>query len=64
MHRESDTRDNTKRAYDKGCMWGMSGRDESQCPYAPGDALEDWWLAGWREGHDAFLKRHPPPQHR
>lgn len=57
MQDDTDTRDSAKRAYDKGCMWGMGGRDEKQCPYAPGDALEDWWRAGWHEGHEAFLKR-------
>lgn len=54
----SDTRDHCKKAYDRGCMWGMSGRDDSGCPFEE-DILIDWWQAGWREGYEAFMKRHP-----
>lgn len=53
-----DQRDPCKKAYDRGCMWGMSGRDDSGCPYQE-DILMDWWHAGWREGYEAFMKRHP-----
>ncbi|MBZ2190332.1 ribosome modulation factor [Alcanivorax sp. JB21] len=53
-----DSRDRCKKAYDRGCMWGMSGRDDSGCPFEE-DILVDWWHAGWREGYEAFMKRHP-----
>lgn len=61
MRETPDTRDACKKAYDRGCMWGMSGRDDSQCPYQE-DILMDWWHAGWREGYEAFLKRRPEQQ--
>lgn len=63
MPTKPDTRDVCKKAYDRGCMWGMSGRDDSQCPYQDqDDILVDWWHAGWREGYEAFLKRRPQQQ--
>jgi len=44
------------KAYAKGCMWGMSGRELAQCPYDDED-LAAFWEAGWQEGREAWEKR-------
>lgn len=53
----SDTPDNPEKAYNKGCMWGMSGGAEHNCPYAHDSELASRWQAGWQAGHQAWRKR-------
>lgn len=45
-----------ERAYNKGCMWGMSGGDQAECPYRD-SALVESWQSGWQTGFDAFSQR-------
>ncbi|MDF1822015.1 MAG: ribosome modulation factor [Alcanivoracaceae bacterium] len=47
----------SEKAYYKGCMWAMAGRDSDQCPYPTEDDRASWWLAGWEEGHEAWQRR-------
>lgn len=56
--RDEDPRDNAKKAYDQGCMRGMSGQGPEVCPYED-ENLAAWWEAGWQEGHEAWERRHP-----
>lgn len=51
--------DNPEKAYNKGCMWGMSGGARNACPYAPDDACAQQWHDGWQAGYQAWSKRHP-----
>ena len=48
----------SEKAYFQGCMWAMAGRPKEQCPYTEDD-LSSWWQAGWDEGREAWLRRHP-----
>lgn len=50
-------RDPTQKAFDQGCMWGMSGRDANRCPYED-ESLMIFWEAGWEEGHEAWIRTH------
>ncbi|WP_157375436.1 ribosome modulation factor [Alcanivorax hongdengensis] len=45
-----------EKAYNRGCMWGMSGNDDSHCPYQD-EELARWWLIGWQDGHSAWQDR-------
>ena len=56
-----EDRDPNKKAYDKGCMWGMSGRPLEECPFQD-DNLASWWEAGWHEGNEAWRKRNSARQ--
>lgn len=47
----------SEKAYFKGCMWAMAGRENDQCPYGEDDDLASWWHAGWQEGHEAWQRR-------
>jgi ribosome modulation factor len=42
-----------KKAYNQGCLWGLSGRPVTQCPYED-DTLSQWWESGWEEGNEAW----------
>lgn len=48
--------DECKKAYNQGCLWGLSGRLATDCPYAD-ERLSQWWESGWEEGREAFLKK-------
>ncbi len=56
MGEQAEARDPSKKAYDQGCMWGMSGRGRDTCPYTD-DNLASWWEAGWLEGYEAWQRR-------
>lgn len=45
------------KAFNKGCMWGMSGGKSEKCPYLPESNLATHWQQGWLTGYNAFSKK-------
>ncbi|KZY28613.1 ribosome modulation factor [Alcanivorax sp. HI0083] len=52
----SPDREQCEKAYNQGCMWGMSGGDSNRCPYTDAQ-LTQWWFDGWQAGIDAWHDR-------
>lgn len=48
-------RDMSSRAFNKGYQIGRAGRSKDLCPFEQLD-LRGQWMAGWREGREAFLE--------
>lgn len=44
------------KAYNQGCLWGLSGRSQVDCPYQ-NTLLREWWESGWQEGNEAWRAR-------
>ncbi|MCR8922891.1 ribosome modulation factor [Dasania sp. GY-MA-18] len=42
-------RDQSERAFQKGYMAGVNGKNKEQCPHEQ-EAIRQQWLTGWREG--------------
>lgn len=53
------TPDTPEKAYNKGCMWGMSGGDRDTCPYPQDSDCASHWQQGWEAGYQAWCKRNP-----
>ena len=47
-------RNPVKRAHKNGLIQGARGRSQDTCPYSQ-DNYKAAWLAGWREGWDAYM---------
>lgn len=50
-------RDRSERAYQRGYLAGLEGRNRDLCPHHQFE-LHDRWLAGWREGRYADWDGH------
>jgi len=48
--------DECKKAYNQGCLWGLSGRPSTDCPFQD-ETLSQWWESGWAEGNEAWLRK-------
>ena len=48
--------DECQKAYNQGCLWGLSGRPSTGCPYSE-ETLTQWWGSGWAEGNEAWLRK-------
>lgn len=53
---QQDSSSDCDKAYNQGCLWGLSGRPQSDCPY-PDNLLAEWWESGWQEGNEAWRAR-------
>ncbi|MGK0440540.1 MAG: ribosome modulation factor [Pseudohongiellaceae bacterium] len=42
-------RDHSERAFQKGYMAGVSGKNKENCPHEQ-EMMKQQWLTGWREG--------------
>lgn len=57
MPHTEPSKEQREKAYNQGCMWGMSGGKSEQCPYAADNPLAAWWFQGWEAGMEAWHER-------
>lgn len=50
-------RNRSERAYQRGYLAGLDGRNRELCPHHQ-TPMRDQWLAGWREGRHADWDGH------
>ncbi len=53
----SDISITPEKAYNKGCMWGMSGKPQTDCPFDADSDEASHWLRGWHDGYAAWLRQ-------